>query len=220
MKKEYEIKFPPFIPKNVSYAQAVVDQLIDRIDTGPGTIWNPISHFYHLYELAFGLHNDVEIEGHIVELGSYRGASACVMGQAIKNSGRYNDMLFTVDPYYKTHSGTGDYTYIIARENYNRLLLTNYICPIICRSETFLKFWKRPIRLAYIDASHLYEETKKEITLILPYIVPNGWLVCDDYVDTDGSKVMLALDDFLNEQNSYAFDIFQDKSQVYLRVKS
>lgn len=222
--KDYKINFPPFVLKNPSKTQAIVDQIIERIDTGPGTIWNPISHFYNLYELAFGLHNNPETEGHIVEFGSYRGASACVMGQAKKDAGKYDTPIFAVDPYYKSHSGLFDSAYVIARENYHRFKLSNYvspiICPIICPCLTFLEFWDLPIRLAYLDAGHRYQDTKEEIAAILPHIVPDGWLVCDDYADADGTKVMPALDDFLNEQKQYNLEVFQDKNQAYVHVKS
>ena len=216
--KDYKINFPPFVPKNLSHTQSIVDRMIESIDTGPGTIWNPMSHFYNLYELAFGLHNNPETEGHIVEFGSYRGASACVMGQAIKDSRTHDSTLFAVDPYNKEHSGITDYAYIVARENYYRLKLTDYICPIICTCLTFLKFWDLPVRLAYLDAGHKYEDTKKEIASILPYIVTDGWLVCDDYADIMTNKVMPALDKFLDEQKQYTLEVFQEKAQAYVHV--
>lgn len=219
--KDYQINHPPFELKDSSRTKWVVDQIVEKIDAGVGSIWNPISHFYNLYELAFGFHTNPNTKGHIVEFGSYRGASACVIGEAIKNSGAHDSPLFAVDPYPKIHSGAIDYAYVIARENYHRLELTNYICPVICPCLTFLKFWNLPIKLAYLDASHGYEETKQEIIAILPYIVPDGWFVCDDYATVDGgTQVMRVLDEFLNSQDEYTFDLFQDKAQAYIHVKS
>ena len=209
-------QFTPFILKNPEDTKSVVTPIEDVVRNGKDSVWSEPEELYALYELAFGLHNNPSTEGYVIEFGSYRGGSTCVMGKAIRNSRTHYRPLFAVDPYPK--NSPSDYAYVISRENYHRLDLTYYICPVICNCLEFLNFWTLPIRFAFLDASHKYELTKQEISAIMPHIVNDGWLVCDDYEEEDWTQVIPALNKFIDTQTEYDLEIFQIKAHVCLHI--
>ena len=152
-----------------------------------------------LFELARGTHHTQTQEGYCIELGTYRGVTAMVMAQAIKESRIVLPPVFTVDSYvpssfrlYPEHNklmplafedGVLGDKYLqkqgadkmgLARMIAYKLGLQDYLAQVIHDSLRFLRLFNLPIRFAYIDSSHDFTTCYNEAMLIKQRLVPGG----------------------------------------------
>lgn len=144
-----------------------------------------------LYELAAGHHQPDVGPGYVVEYGSMDGGSACAFGAGLRDAGTsLSAPVIAVDRYgWDDYRVPHDYrhtistaNYIEAREAYWRAdLAGDYVAQIVTSSFIFLEFWNQPIRVLFIDSSHLYAPTLHEIVASEPLLVPGAWIVFDDY---------------------------------------
>lgn len=138
-----------------------------------GWIW-PFELEY-LYQLAVTLEQQ-SVPGGILEVGSYRGLSACAMGQA--------GPITCVD----TFSGGEDLpeTNILAEFRAN-VAMCGVVPDIhVGRSQDVLPTLRGPFRLVFIDGSHEYENVRLDIHNGFKLLAPGGALVCDDVVGFEG----------------------------------
>ena len=171
-----------------------------------------------LYELARGLHDDAEIDGYCVDLGTFRGGSAAAMALGVRDGGQTAPVQ-TVDPYAEPCPRKHDpqrYNYAEARETFMRLGVEDYVYQHITRSDMFFTTWRCLVRVAFIDTSHSYEDTQEEIEEACLGLEFGGWIVFHDYSETYPG-VRYAVDEFVDLA---AHDLYRvgDKSMVVLRV--
>lgn len=141
-------------------------------------------------ELLASLAAQVDADHAIVEVGSFKGKSACYMasgatagngahvyaidlwmigGQRGKNGGRVKQ------PYDKAE------TYRGFQEQIRSLGFGNAITPIMKHSLDAAADWDKPIGLMFIDAEHNYDACLADIDAWSPHIVPGGWIALHDY---------------------------------------
>lgn len=119
-----------------------------------------------------------------VEIGSYRGKSACYIASAMPDDAH----LWCIDPW--DDSDNNRYGFVFTDENF-RLFCNNVracglescVTPIRKLSSEVARVWEKPISLLYIDGGHEHEEVLGDIDGFLPHMVSGGVILFDDYSD-------------------------------------
>ncbi|MGD9824741.1 class I SAM-dependent methyltransferase [Desulfobacter sp.] len=131
--------------------------------------------------------------GPVLEIGSYCGRSAAIIGSACKqNSG----ILFSIDH----HAGSEEQqpgeayfdpdlydkktlsvnTFPLFRLTLSRAGLEETVVPIVCASKTAGRMWKTPLSMVFIDGGHSFEAVHTDFLTWAPHIMPGGFLVVHD----------------------------------------
>ncbi|WDP89247.1 MAG: class I SAM-dependent methyltransferase [Desulfobacter sp.] len=156
---------------------------------------NTIKGFMHdeevvrLYDVAL----EASAMGPLLEIGSYCGRSAAVIGQACReNSG----ILYSIDH----HRGSeeqqpgeeyfdpdlydgavlGVNTLPLFRQTLERAGLEDTVVPIVSSSATAGRMWCTPLAMVFIDGGHSYEAARTDLTTWAPRLMPGGYLVIHD----------------------------------------
>lgn len=142
-----------------------------------------------LYDLSLA----ASTTGPVLEIGSYCGRSAAIIGSACKqNSG----ILFSIDH----HAGSEEQqpgeqyfdpdlydeetlsvnTFPLFRQTLSRAGLEDTVVPIVCTSKTAGRMWKTPLSMVFIDGGHSFEAAHTDFLTWAPHIIPGGFLVIHD----------------------------------------
>jgi len=131
--------------------------------------------------------------GPVLEIGSYCGRSAAIIGSACKQN---NGILFSIDH----HAGSEEQqpgeqyfdpdlydaqtlsvnTFPLFCQTLFRAGLEDTVVPIVCASKTAGRMWKTPLSLVFIDGGHSFEAVHTDFLTWAPHIIPGGFLVIHD----------------------------------------
>lgn len=131
--------------------------------------------------------------GPVLEIGSYCGRSAVIIGSACKQN---NGILFSVDH----HAGSEEQqpgeayfdpdlydkktltvnTFPLFRQTLSRAGLEETVVPIVCTSKTAGRMWKTPLSMVFIDGGHSFDAAYTDFLTWAPHIIPGGFLVIHD----------------------------------------
>ncbi len=142
-----------------------------------------------LHTLALGAAE----KGPLLEIGSYCGRSAVVLGAACRKK---ESQLFTIDHHlgseeqqpgeeyfdpdlYDAATG-GVNTFPLFRQTLKKAALEDWVVPIVAPSTVAGRMWKTPLALVFIDGGHSYEAALNDYLTWAPHIVPGGYLVIHD----------------------------------------
>jgi predicted O-methyltransferase YrrM len=127
----------------------------------------------------------------IVEVGSYRGKSACYLATGAKAGNGahvYAVDLWTVGGQRDKHGGYGIKAPYSKPETFHAFLsqielagVADRVSPITSSSQDAARDWRKPIGLLFIDAEHSYEACLADIDAWSQHIVPGGWIALHDY---------------------------------------
>ena len=138
----------------------------------------------------------------IVEIGSWKGKSSAYMAVEIANSTKDIE-FYCVD----TWEGSIEHTEEQKGHNlYNKFLdnmrpVENYYFPIKLNSiDASKKFKDNSLDFVFIDASHQYEDVKKDIISWLPKVKDGGIIAGHDYTEFHPG-VIQAADEVLGKEN-------------------
>lgn len=140
----------------------------------------PIDEFTHLDQLdgfidphelrwLYRVAASVPVGGNIVELGSYRGKSTMALALGARASGA---VVYAIDSHHEYIQGETDFgpadnlVFVSTLASYQ---VADIVRVINFRAEEFVKAWSAPIDLLFIDASHTYEEIKRDFNCWSPY---------------------------------------------------
>lgn len=169
-----------------------MSELMMKIDFD---VWQDIKGFmdkeeairlYHIALLA-------SKNGPVLEIGSYCGKSAYIIGSACKKN---HSILFSIDH----HNGSEEQqpgeayfdpdlldpirsmvnTFPFFQETLHRTGLENTVVPIVAWSHIAGKMWKTPISMLFIDGGHSFESACQDFLTWSCHIQPNGFLVIHD----------------------------------------
>jgi hypothetical protein len=139
--------------------------------------------------------------GHvIVELGSFKGKSACWMAagsqavtkQAVGIQAGNGARVYCIDPWERYDPGDSypDKTnyahkdiYEIFQAQVGKMGMEDFMTPIKGYSHEVVKNWKLPIGLLHIDAFHTHENCLADYLAWSPFVVPGGWIAFHDYAN-------------------------------------
>ena len=131
--------------------------------------------------------------GPVIEIGSYCGKSAYLIGSACKEK---DSILYSIDH----HKGSEEQqpneeyfdpdlfdpklsrvnTFPFFQETISRASLENTIVPIVASSNTAGKMWRTPISMLFIDGGHSFEAARNDYLTWACHIKTNGFLVIHD----------------------------------------
>lgn len=140
-------------------------------------------------EILYALCVTQNIEGDVLEIGSWQGKSTSYLGRAVKDSG--NGHLFAVD-HFRGNIGKED-AYRVGRadlgdlrelfeKNMHRLGLDPYVTTIAQSSkDAYPHLEEKKIRFLFIDGDHTESGVQQDIDLFCPLVRPDGLVVFDDF---------------------------------------
>lgn len=149
-----------------------------------------------LHELALS----AAPRGPVVEIGSYCGRSAVIIGLACK---RRHSVLYSIDH----HRGSEEqqkgeayfdpdlYDETLGRVNtLPRFLqtleqydLAGHVVPMIGTSAVAGRCWQTPLSMVFVDGGHAFEAVDQDVRTWAPHLMPGGLLVMHD-IFPDPSK--------------------------------
>ncbi len=142
-----------------------------------------------LFELA----KQASKTGPVLEIGSYCGRSASIMGLACKKN---NGILYSLDH----HNGSEEQqpgeeyfdpelfddrtgqvnTFPFFRETLKKTDLEDTIIPIVSKSIIVGKMWQTPLSMVFIDGGHSFEAAYNDFLTWSPHLLKNGFLAIHD----------------------------------------
>jgi hypothetical protein len=159
------------------------------------TVWDSIKGFMdrdeaeRLYRIAL----KASERGPVVEIGSYCGKSAYIIGSACKAN---NAVLYSIDHHKGSEEQQPDEAYFdpdlfdpgISRintfpffqETLVRTGLDDTVVPIVAASCTAGKMWDTPISMLFIDGGHSFDAVQGDYLTWAGHIQPHGFLVIHD----------------------------------------
>ena len=131
--------------------------------------------------------------GPILEIGSYCGLSAAVIGSACKQT---HSTLFSIDH----HTGSEEQqpgeqyfdpdlydkttgrinTFPVFLKTIETAGLADYVVPMVCASAVAGKMWRTPVSMVFIDGGHSFDAVYQDFLTWSPHIMANGFLVFHD----------------------------------------
>ncbi len=156
---------------------------------------NTIKGFMHdeevvrLYEVAF----EASTMGPLLEIGSYCGRSAAIIGQACKEN---NGILFSIDHHRGSEEQQPGEAYFdpdlydpeisrvntlpLFRQTLERAELEDTVVPIVASSAVAGRMWATPLAMVFIDGGHSFEAAHTDMTTWTPHLMPGGYLAIHD----------------------------------------
>jgi len=150
-------------------------------------------------ELLYGIAVVQNVEGDILEIGSWQGKSTSYLARAVVDS--RNGHMFAVDHFmgnagkenlYFVNGGWVDLKAQFER-NMHILNLHDAVTLLPYSSEqAYPKLADRVFRLLFIDGDHTEQGVKKDIELFCPLVRTGGVVVFDDFNNTSPGVVLAA----------------------------
>ena len=142
-----------------------------------------------LFELA----EEASTRGPVLEIGSYCGRSAAIIGQACKEN---NSILFSIDHHtgseeqqpgeeyfdpdlYDERTG-GVNTLPFFRQTLNRAGLEETVVPIVSTSAVAGRLWQTSLAMVFIDGGHSFDAAHTDFITWSPHLIRGGVLVIHD----------------------------------------
>lgn len=151
-------------------------------------------------ELLYGIAVVQNIEGDILEIGSWQGKSTSYLARAVMDS--KNGHVFAVDHFmgnvrkesiYFVDGGGSANLQVQFERNMHTLNLHDYITLFPCHSEkAYPSLANKVLRLLFVDGDHTYEGAKKDIELFCPLVRIGGVVIFDDFNNTSPGVVLAA----------------------------
>jgi predicted O-methyltransferase YrrM len=134
--------------------------------------------------------------GPVLEIGSYCGKSAYIIGSAAKKN---NSTLYSIDHHRGSEEqqpgqeyfdrdlfdpGTQSVnTFPFFRKTLEKAGLEDIVIPVVASSEAAGKMWQTPLSMVFIDGGHSFEASYSDYLTWACHIKPGGFLVIHDIFD-------------------------------------
>ncbi|MFA5856453.1 MAG: class I SAM-dependent methyltransferase [Candidatus Pacearchaeota archaeon] len=146
-------------------------------------------------------------KGHIIEIGSFLGGSAILMGKGINNPYK----VFTIDPHPRNiyHPWTKEIykdSYSILKNNIKEENLEDKIIAIKQKSKDAYKKIKFKAGMLYIDGSHNYEDVLTDFILYEEKIKIGGYICFHDTEDYRNLINNKEITDYMNGPTKVVYE--------------
>lgn len=157
--------------------------------------WHSIKGFMDEAEAGRLYHIALEAAaiGPVLEIGSYCGKSAYIIGSACKEK---KSILFSIDHHKGSEEQQPDEEYFdpdlfdpklpgintfpFFLETIRNSGLENTVVPIVADSRTAGRMWQTPVSMLFIDGGHSFEAAHEDYQTWSGHIQPGGFLVIHD----------------------------------------
>ncbi|HCY86768.1 MAG TPA: hypothetical protein DHV36_16685 [Desulfobacteraceae bacterium] len=156
---------------------------------------NTIKGFMHDEEAErlFDIARDASAMGPLLEIGSYCGRSAAIIGQACKEN---SSILYSIDHHrgseeqqpgeeyfdpdlYDDRTG-GVNTLPLFRDTLKQAGLEETVVPIVSTSAVAGRMWQTGLAMVFIDGGHSFDAAHTDFITWSPHLIPGGYLVIHD----------------------------------------
>jgi len=153
-----------------------------------------------------------------VEVGAYKGRSACYMAERLVETGLEGVSLAVVDTFAGDDAvGHGDLWPEFAGNLERAGLLTRLAVHRRPSVEAARGFADRSLDFVFIDACHTYAAVRDDLAAWWPKVKPGGLIAGHDYTNWPGVKV--AVDEFVASQGlAYAFRASRSSWMIYRSI--
>jgi cephalosporin hydroxylase len=185
-------KYPVFLPAflrtgwllgrkiNKLVSELLTEEHIKQFDNieGHTTLKQCATLFYLAY-------TSTKSPGRIVEIGSFKGKSTCWMAKALEFA-HSNEKIAAVDPHINTRQRgvvpnyEEDSSFEAFINNLKNCGVIEYAEPIKKTSIEAAKDWNQPIKLLFVDGSHLYDDVMLDLKTWEPHVNIGGVIVMHD----------------------------------------
>jgi predicted O-methyltransferase YrrM len=185
-------KYPKYLPVflrpgwsvsrkiNALVSKLLTEQQINQLESIEGH--TNLRQCATLFYLAY---TSTKTAGRIVEIGSFKGKSTCWMAKALQLANA-NEKIAAIDPHINTHNIKNvpaykeDSSFDDFLKNLKDYGVTQYVEPIKQTSEAAAKNWNQPIKLLFIDGSHIYDDVMLDLKLWEPWLNIGGIVAMHD----------------------------------------
>ncbi|GJG86394.1 hypothetical protein tb265_15750 [Gemmatimonadetes bacterium T265] len=141
--------------------------------------WTTLRELRALFDLAVNCPDGAKV----LEIGSYLGASSCVLASGLAQRRGH---LFCVDTWHNNTIPGGERD-TFAEFSRNTEAFRRVITPIRKRSDQLCAVDVRvPLSLVFLDGDHSYDAVSAEVALVTPWIADGGTLAFHDAVAFEG----------------------------------
>jgi predicted O-methyltransferase YrrM len=226
-------KYPVFLPVcfrtgwsfsrkiNSLVPKLLDDKQIKLLETVEGhtTLRQCVTLFYLAYIGA-------KTPGRIVEIGSFKGQSTCWMAKALQLADS-NEKIVAIDPHINVHNHNivpdykEDSSFDAFLNNLKNCGVSQYVEPVKQKSEEAVKGWKQPIKLLFVDGSHVYEDVILDLQLWEPWLMEGGIVVMHD-TKPFGPRVAVykAMDDYIVKSKRFKELLQLANMACFTKIKS
>jgi predicted O-methyltransferase YrrM len=118
-------------------------------------------------------------DGAIVEIGSYHGKSTVLLAEASRGAGR--EKVVAIDP----HLGGAVRAF---HDTLARAGVADHVTPVVATSDDAAVSWNGPVRLLWIDGSHVHDQVLRDFRAWAPWLVDGGIVAFHDTYEFDGVR--------------------------------
>lgn len=121
----------------------------------------------------------------IVELGAFAGRSTAFLAAGSKHGRKAH--VTSIDPWGPgalpggTEQAPADAVLESYRATLTELNLWQMVTPLRAMGSQVAPLWQKPVGLLFLDATHLYEDTRDEIERWAPLLAPKAFAAFHDY---------------------------------------
>ena len=165
-----------------------------------------------LYELAKGVPSGQAI----VELGSWKGKSTVWLAKGTEAGQR--NKVYSIDPHSgsRAHVSEGEMnTYTAFLTNLTKAGVQATVVPLVTNSDKAAQRWREGVGLLWIDASHEYEDVKRDFLSWEPHLLPGARVA---FHDCDKPGPAQAVKEYINHSND--FTIVQHVATIVVAERS
>jgi hypothetical protein len=131
--------------------------------------------------------------GPVLEIGSYCGLSAAVIGWACKHTHstlfsidhhtgseeqQIGEQYFDPDLFDKTMGQINTLPFLL--KTIKTAGLGDYVVPMVCASTVAGRMWRTPLSMVFIDGGHSFDAVYQDFLTWSPHVMANGLLVFHD----------------------------------------
>jgi predicted O-methyltransferase YrrM len=157
--------------------QELTEVEIELLESTPGCL------NYEQGALLYYLAVQAPEGGRVVEIGSFLGKSTLWLATGLRRLGPPGRPLLAIDP----HDGHERPEVCPERDSFTtfqdhvrRAGLDAWVEPLRRRSQEVAAGWSEPIRLLWIDGSHVFEDVMADLEGFVPHVIPGGYIALHD----------------------------------------
>lgn len=164
-----------------------------------------MTDFKGLIYLIKGLINSpLSDDSIVVEIGTYHGVTAALMGRVLKYLGK-NTCILSIDPFEEyipdQYNARGSYSEY--KKNIDYYGVKDICFCLNGYSQKVASAVSDKIAFLAIDGSHIYEDVLEDIRLFTPKIKKDGYIWLDDYNSDYYPGVVRAVDEMLGNNQDF-----------------